>query len=352
MPRLTHLRFMQTHRTNLPVRQRIRPRGVPNALQNHLIASTNDLSEATSIVSGFIGSGVVHVDPAQLADFHCELHAISVLDVTVAYLDFCSEADVSISRVDDAYFVHMTSSGEATVTIDGETLTLTPFTALIIGPQTRYRMRCAKSSPQLIVRIEQAALRRHLARMLGRPLTGRLTFERMADLTTDTAVRWHGALQILFSEVSADTSLIKQGRGGSPLQELVISTLLYMQPHTHSAHLEGPRRRQRASVRRCLDYIEQHLAEPLTLTEIAEAVGLSPRAVQAGFREDLDTTPLAYVRDRRLDRVRTMLMHAAPGDGVTVTDAAHRWGFSHLGSFSGMYRQRFGEAPSHTLRRR
>ena len=77
---------------------------------------------------------------------------------------------------------------------------------------------------------------------------------------------------------------------------------------------------------------------------------MSPRSIQAGFREDLGTTPIAFVRDRRLDAVRRVLLAALPRDGITVTDVATRWGFTHLGNFSMVYRQRFGESPSETLR--
>ncbi|NLF55986.1 MAG: hypothetical protein GX576_16600, partial [Thauera phenolivorans] len=87
MSRLTRLRFMQTDRTALPVRQRIRPRGVPNALQNHLIAETSEPGAATGIITDLLGAGVVQVDEEMLGDFHCELHAISVLDVTIAHLN-------------------------------------------------------------------------------------------------------------------------------------------------------------------------------------------------------------------------------------------------------------------------
>ncbi len=45
-----------------------------------------------------------------------------------------------------------------------------------------------------------------------------------------------------------------------------------------------------------------------------------------------------------------VIVGAAGGTGVTVTEIASRWGFNHLGRFSSVYLHRFGEAPSHTLR--
>jgi AraC family ethanolamine operon transcriptional activator len=51
----------------------------------------------------------------------------------------------------------------------------------------------------------------------------------------------------------------------------------------------------------------------------------------------------------RLNRVRRILARAP--EGVSVTDAATRFGFFHLGRFSGQYRRLFGELPFETLRR-
>ena len=98
-----------------------------------------------------------------------------------------------------------------------------------------------------------------------------------------------------------------------------------------------------------MEIIEEHAAEPLTVADVAEAVGVSARALQDGFRRHLGTTPVSYLRDVRLDRVRAELTAAAPG-ATTVTDVAYRWGFFHPGRFAAAYRERFGESPSRTLR--
>ncbi|MEQ6902905.1 AraC family transcriptional regulator [Nocardioides sp. YIM 152588] len=352
MPHLSRLRFIDVDRTRLPVRRRIRSRGVPNALQEHPVACTTDPALATRVTSQLLGPAAVAPVRGGRRDFQCTLNAIQFLDVTMAYLDYAVATDVAVAEAADAYTVHMTTSGQASARVGGEDHLITAFLALVVSPGTEYVLHLEHDSPQLIIRIERAAMERQLSRMLGRSLDGPVVFEPVGDLTTDAASRWHGALNILSAEVMSGSSLIQQGVGATALEELIISTLLYIQPHSYSSSLVArPRRSGRAAVRRSLEYIERHLAEPISLDDLASYARMSPRSIQAGFREDLDTTPIAYIRDRRLDRVRQTLMSAMPEDGVNVTDAAQRWGFTHLGNFSGVYRRRFGESPSQTLRR-
>lgn len=351
MERLSRLRFMNVDRTRLPVRDRIRSRGVPNALQDHPIVDTADLAVATTVTCQLLGRSQVIPDSRAADSFHCRLHAIRFLDVTMAYLDYSVATTIRVHDSTDCFTVHMTSSGHASAHIGGEMHPLTPFFALVISPGTTYTLLLDSDSPQMIVRIEREAVERQLSRMLGLRLDEPIVFSHVGDLTTDTAARWHGALQILSNEVLSPNSLIQQGFGADPLEELIISTLLYIQQSNYSDRLRAqPKRSGRVAVRRSIEYIERHLAESISLSDIASYVQMSPRSIQAGFREDLDTTPIAFIRDRRLDTVRRALLEALPGEGVTVTEAASRWGFAHLGNFSMVYRHRFGESPSQTLR--
>ena len=351
MPRLSRLRFMNVDRTRLPVHPRIRSRGVPNALQDHALVDTDDLGVATDVTSQLLGRCQVVPAADGKSQFHCRLNAVQLIDVTMAYLDYAAATTVKVRRSTDCFTVHMTSAGHAEVIIDGQAHHLTPFFALVISPGTAYSLVLDPDSPQTIVRIEQEAMERQLTRLLGRTLAEPIRFAPMSDLTTDAAARWHGALQILSNEVMSPNSLIQQGYGAEPLEELIISTLLYVQESNYSQRLHrAPRAAGRVAVSRSIEYIEQHLAEPISLGDIATHVRMSTRSIQVGFREDLGTTPIAFVRDRRLDAVRATLLAALPEDGITVTDVATRWGFTHLGNFSMVYRQRFGESPSETLR--
>ncbi|HUZ38345.1 MAG TPA: AraC family transcriptional regulator, partial [Streptosporangiaceae bacterium] len=218
-------------------------------------------------------------------------------------------------------------------------------------PGQPVRIRFDHDSPQLIVRVEQDAMERHLTRLVGRMLTQPLVFEPELDLTADAATRWHGAVQ-LHTEIFHSGSLVQRGVGISPLEEFLMSSLLFLQPSNYHHQLARPVSQPgRRTVRRAVDYIEQHLCEPVSMRDIAQHVGASIRSVQQGFHDELGVSPMTYLRDRRLERAREELTDAEPSDGVTVTGVAEHWGFHHLGSFAGLYRKRWGESPSDTLRR-
>lgn len=82
---------------------------------------------------------------------------------------------------------------------------------------------------------------------------------------------------------------------------------------------------------------------------LAQHCGVSLRTLETAFREAYDTTPVQYVKSRRLHAVRHCLLKA-DDPGLTLTKAANRWGLIHMGIFSREYKALFGEFPSETLR--
>jgi AraC-like DNA-binding protein len=102
------------------------------------------------------------------------------------------------------------------------------------------------------------------------------------------------------------------------------------------------------TLRRALAFTEEHAHQDITVADIAAAAHVTVRAVQLAFRRHLNTTPLAYLQQVRLERARADLMAADPGH-ETVTALAYRWGFSSPGRFSALYRRAYGVAPSATL---
>ena len=102
-------------------------------------------------------------------------------------------------------------------------------------------------------------------------------------------------------------------------------------------------------LRRAMEYMDANAANDIGLADIAEAIHVTPRAVQYMFRRHLETTPLQYLRRLRLHYAHQELL-AADRLHSTVTDIAARWGFAHTGRFAVLYRQTYGQSPHSTLR--
>jgi len=324
---------------------------VPTALLGHEIFCTDKPDEASELIGHVLGNNRLTVHPSE-EEFQATMNAIRLRDVSLAYLDLHASTTLDFIATGNHYAVHMPMTGTAEGMYDGVEFSALSYQAIVVNPGTRFRMTTGFDSPQLLVRIEVQALERQLARMLGHGVDKPVVFAPMMDMTTDPAVRWHGAIQLLSSEVMTPSSLIQQGIGGGPIEELVISSLLWVQDSNFFSELtQATRPGQRSAVRRSISYIEENLASAITLSDIASHCNVSVRSIQQGFHDDLGTSPMSYVRERRLERARAELADAVPSDGVTVTQVAERWGFGHLGNFSLLYRKRFGESPSETLRR-
>ncbi|MFG1926819.1 helix-turn-helix transcriptional regulator [Cryptosporangium sp. NPDC048952] len=133
---------------------------------------------------------------------------------------------------------------------------------------------------------------------------------------------------------------------------LLAATALAVFPNTMTTEPTSQDRRDAHpdALRRAVASIEANPDQDLTLSDVARAAHVTPRAIQIAFRRHLDTTPMAYLRRVRLDRAHADLCAAGPGEGVTVTAVAARWGFAQPGRFAADYRAAYGRAPSRTLR--
>ncbi|HEV2637788.1 MAG TPA: AraC family transcriptional regulator [Actinocrinis sp.] len=352
MSRLTKLGFIDVRRTTNPVRRRVRSRGIPPALSGHEIFYTEDVHEAGELIGKALSPAKLDLGKADPDRFAASLHGVRLRNVSMLYIDLGIDATVDIPAMGPYYAVHMPTNGQAVCTYEGRTFEANPIRAVVTSPGMPLTMRFAFDSPQLVIRIEQEALARHLTRLLGVTLQRPIVFAPEMDLTTDAAMRWNGAIQLLHTEVYYTGSLVQRGQGIGSMEELLMSTLLLLQPSNHYDQLVLPKEQTgRHVVRDALDFLEAHLSERITMEDIARNVHMSIRAIQQGFKEELGTTPMLYLRNRRLERAHEDLTDVIPADGVTVTDIAARWGFTHLSNFAVLYKKRWGESPSETLRR-
>lgn len=91
-----------------------------------------------------------------------------------------------------------------------------------------------------------------------------------------------------------------------------------------------------------VEWIEQHLAEPLTLDQVANQAGLSPHHFSRLFTARMGRSVMAYVRARRLIRAAHRLVDEA---GVPLIELAFDCGFDSQEAFTRAFRRLFGVTP-------
>lgn len=95
-------------------------------------------------------------------------------------------------------------------------------------------------------------------------------------------------------------------------------------------------------VRRALLIMEQHLAEPIPIREIAIRLQLSVRQLERLFRSIVGLRPALFYRSLRLRHARWLLDHTSR----TVTDIALDTGFADGAHFSRQFKAMAGVSPS------
>jgi AraC family ethanolamine operon transcriptional activator len=108
-----------------------------------------------------------------------------------------------------------------------------------------------------------------------------------------------------------------------------------------------PRSRRAAVVADFEDVLET-CGQDTHLPAILAMLGRTERVLRSACAECLGMSPNEYRRLRRLNRVRSALLHAQAA--ASVSEIAAAFGITELGRFAGEYRTAFGETPSVTLR--
>ncbi len=92
---------------------------------------------------------------------------------------------------------------------------------------------------------------------------------------------------------------------------------------------------------RAVDYVETHIAAPLTVGELAGAACMSPSAFSRAFRTVTGETPWAFVRRRRLERAAERMVRTDD----TLMQVAADCGFADASHLVRCWKRAYGTTP-------
>jgi AraC-like DNA-binding protein len=317
-------------------------------LKGHALFHSTDLDEARERVAAVFCPHRLETIGRQAAFDACH-HHLPGQRISLNYIEYGARTLIDPGQLGSFYLLQIPLEGGAEITNGGERYLSTPTHAAVLNPHLPTRMVWAEGTRQVLVQINRKAMQEHLAAVLGSPSGRTLTFHGPLDLTTPAGAALKRIVLWLVAEADAGMSPIGSGLMARQIENSVIAGLIEAHRHDHEMQLRrapsAPRPRQLMLAE---GYIEAHLDRSITLDEIADAAGVSPRGLQLAFRQHRGTTPLAFWREARLARAHADLAAGRPG--TSVTKVALRWGFTHFGRFSEQYRARYGQSPRDTLR--
>ena len=134
------------------------------------------------------------------------------------------------------------------------------------------------------------------------------------------------------------------------LEHSLLTAILLGLPHTATAELTHREPAPPGAAGRIREWLEAHHEKPVGVADIAAAMDLSIRRVQAICRDRWNQTPMQLLRGIRLDHARVALLAGQPTSG-TISRVAKAAGFTRISRFTAAYHERFGETPARTLSR-
>lgn len=103
----------------------------------------------------------------------------------------------------------------------------------------------------------------------------------------------------------------------------------------------GKRRTFSKPIAQCLDYIYDHLHQPITLRELAELTGLNPSYLSTLFKSEMDMTVSDYVMSKKMEAARNMLKYSE----FSCSEISAILNFSSQSHFIRAFKKYAGDTP-------
>jgi len=313
-----------------------------------LLRSTH-LDETRALVAGVFCDhqlDLIRREPLDYVHLHGQIGRIGF-----SVMSYGAEVQITPGPLKSFFLVQMPLEGHDLIRIGKESLHSDTNHASVHSPDDSLGMQWSKDCRKMVVRFDREALERHAQSMTGTPVRpGGLKLQPVMDARKGAGQAWIRTARHVLDELRASPALLASPLICAQFEQLMMTTLLEWQPGSVSESLQRDSREVLPRhVRLVEDYIRAHPEQPITIEQLTEMAGVSGRTLYSGFQKFRGVSPMRYLRDVRMERVRSDLLD--PSQARSVTELATRWGFFQLGRFATEYRKRYGECPGDTLRR-
>ena len=272
--------------------------------------------------------------------------------VTVGEIAFGTDVRLECGELHHSYHVNIPMTGHIESEHRGIRVTADSEHATVYQPEMYTVLPYWSAQTRLLcVKFDRSVVDDALRDALGNTATAQINFGHTMPIHSGGGRAWAQMVRMLYDQVCRPDSILREPMIGLPFIDSLVRGLLVVADHPYRSAVVKPVRPLRSRlVETAVEIIEADAHLPLTVSEIAVRGRGSVRALQQAFLRELETTPMAYLREVRLRRAHRALVEADPSV-TTVASIASNWGFTNLGRFAETHAARYGESPVVTLRR-
>ena len=213
--------------------------------------------------------------------------------------------------------VRVTADSEYATVYQPEMYTVLPYWS------AQTRLLCAK--------FDRSVVDDALRDALGNTATAQINFGHTMQIHSGGGRAWAQMVQDVLRPGSAGrTAFCVSHWSGCPLSTASSVACCRCRPPVPQCRRQTRQTPRSRLVATAVEIIEADAHLPLTVSSIAARSRGSVRALQQAFRRELETTPMAYLREVRLRRAHRALVEADPSV-TTVASIAYRLGLHESG---------------------
>jgi AraC-like DNA-binding protein len=313
------------------------------------LLSTNKIEEAELRLSHTL-TDLEILSAADRKEFHLAMNGLNLQRVSLVYNRFESDTQIKSRTPGDSVLFIVGGGTPATFILDGEAVTVSPHQAAVVSPHHLVKVIRPKGSEVLVVRVSMAVLKTHFQELTAQYHKSPLLFTPKINLKKGKGVSFKETLKFIINEVESN-ELQDESRTLYDMFDRMLMAAILDLPHNLSAKVYPYRSGYDMSriVRLVEDYVEAHLADPICVADLLTVCNCSRSKLFSAFQSKRGYTPMEFLIERRLQRVRKTLLKGKGFGNISLI--AFDSGFTHLSRFSQTYKNRFGESPSATIRK-
>ena len=314
------------------------------------LALNSSQTRGQEVLTNVIGTHRISPqDP--LTDCRFETDLLSTDNFDLINIQWQGAFKLEQEAIADRYIIYIALAGSLDQKIDThQSFCCSLDTATIISPGQKVESIASNTGTALLISTDLQSINTAFGELLDRSLKQPVVFSSSIDLTHELGLSLKKFVQFLWeaaaqSQITDFSSLVLR-----KLEKAFLACLVEGLPSNYSEELRYQHDGALAChVRKAQAFIEDHLQDDINLGDIAAAAGVCSRLIQKSFAQHCDCSPMRFVTQLRLQRIRQVLETATTD--LKIVDVMMNYGFTQGGKFAKEYQQLFGEKPSETLKR-